>query len=151
MDEIERLLDAVYAGQERLERDEIVRHAVAAGAAATTVDALETLPPGDYAYDEALDALAGLGAQDRADAAPPGVRAEALSDDDLSRELAHLHETRDETFRHGPARALEHHDQRTAELEAEWVRRYPDRAVEPRRLRDGAREPDIHDLPPDGV
>jgi hypothetical protein len=72
--------------------------------------------------------------------APPGVPAAELSEDDLLRELRHLHETRHETFRHGSAGALEAHSRRTAQLEAEYLRRHPEREVDPDRLRAGARE-----------
>ncbi|WP_433606440.1 DUF6158 family protein [Dactylosporangium sp. CA-139114] len=132
MDEVEKLLDAVYTGRERVTREEIHRHAVAVDAPAGVIDAVETLPEGEYAYDEASEALAQL--------APPvitsgGVPAQALDDSDLSRELRHLHETRDDTFRHGSVQALANHDSRTAELEAEYLRRFPDRAVDPQRIR----------------
>jgi len=80
-----------------------------------------------------VDALAATGQDDDGIGVPAG----ALSDEDLSRELGHLHETRDDTFRHGSPQALEHHDARTAELEAEFLRRFPDRSVDPRRLRTG--------------
>jgi hypothetical protein len=135
MDEVEKLLDVMYAGQERLTSGEIQRHAVATDAPAAVVDRLESLPEGEYAYDEALEALAA----DRPDG---GVPAGELTDDDLLRELTHLHETRDDTFRHGSAQALEHHDERTAALEAEYLLRFPDREVDPGRLRSGARDED---------
>lgn len=72
--------------------------------------------------------------------APPGVPAAQLSEDDLLRELRHLHHTRHETLRHGSADALDVHTRRTAELEAEYLRRHPEREVDPDRLRAGARE-----------
>lgn len=58
-----------------------------------------------------------------------GVPPEELSDDDLMRELNSLHRTRTDALRHGPEAALAQHDRRTAELEREYVRRYPDREV----------------------
>jgi Family of unknown function (DUF6158)/Protein of unknown function (DUF2795) len=136
MDEVEKLLDTVYTGNERITREEIRRHAVAAEAPANVVEAVDALPEGEYAYDEAGEALAQL----RSDAgggvsATGGVPPEELDDSDLSRELRHLHETRDDTFRHGSPQALAHHDARSAELEAEYLRRFPDRAVDPHRLR----------------
>jgi hypothetical protein len=72
------------------------------------------------------------------DVARPGLGVEpaALSTDDLLRELRRLHETRHRTFRHGSEDALTHHDRRTAELEREYLRRFPDREVDPHRLRD---------------
>jgi hypothetical protein len=63
-----------------------------------------------------------------------GVPAERLSEEDLDRELAHLHETRHETFLHGPTAALQHHSERTAELELEYLRRHPERDVDERRI-----------------
>ncbi|MDP9434925.1 MAG: DUF6158 family protein [Actinomycetota bacterium] len=69
-----------------------------------------------------------------------GVPAEALADDALERELAHLHETRHDTFLHGSDDALEFHTRRTQELEAEYLRRNPDRVPDARRTRAGSRE-----------
>ncbi len=69
----------------------------------------------------------------------PGVDPGRLDDEDLFRELSHLHETRHTTFRHGSDDALEAHTRRTAELEAEYLRRRPQREVDPERLRSGAR------------
>jgi Family of unknown function (DUF6158) len=62
---------------------------------------------------------------------PPGQ----LTDDDLLRELASVHRTRNDTLRHGPDDALAEHDRRTAELEAEYLRRFPEREVDASRLR----------------
>jgi hypothetical protein len=67
-----------------------------------------------------------------------GVPATDLSDDDLRRELAQLHRTRHDTFLHGPTEALQHHSERTAELELEYLRRWPQRDINNDRLRDGA-------------
>jgi hypothetical protein len=65
-----------------------------------------------------------------------GVPAAQLSDEDLDRELAHLHETRHETFLHGTEDALEAHTTRMFELEKEFLRRFPDRvAPDPHRVR----------------
>jgi Family of unknown function (DUF6158) len=68
-----------------------------------------------------------------------GVPAYELTVEDLIRELWELHRTRHETLRHGSDQALMHHDDRMAELEAEYLRRFPEREVDPERLRDGAR------------
>ena len=65
-----------------------------------------------------------------------GVAPQELTDDDLVRELASLHRTRHDTFRHGSDDALAEHDRRTAELETEYLRRFPQREVDPSRLRD---------------
>jgi Family of unknown function (DUF6158) len=58
-----------------------------------------------------------------------GVPPDELSNDDLLRELNSLHRTRDDTLRHGPDDALAQHNRRTAELEAEYLRRNPDREI----------------------
>jgi hypothetical protein len=68
------------------------------------------------------------------------VPAADLSEDDLDRELAQLHQTRHETFRHGSAQALMHHSERMRELEDEYLRRHPEREIDEGRLREGARE-----------
>jgi hypothetical protein len=69
-----------------------------------------------------------------------GVPARDLSDDDLTRELTQLYSTRDDTLRHGSEQALSTHTRRTQELEAEYLRRFPDREIDPERLREGARQ-----------
>jgi Family of unknown function (DUF6158) len=53
-----------------------------------------------------------------------------MADADVERELAHAHEMRHYTFLQGTAEALANHSGRTAELEAEFLRRFPDRVVE---------------------
>jgi hypothetical protein len=73
-------------------------------------------------------------------AEPQGVPAAELAEEDLLRELAHVHQTRHDTFLHGSADALATHTRRTAELEQEYLRRHPEREVDPDRLRSGARE-----------
>ena len=69
-----------------------------------------------------------------------GVPPSELSEADLLRELQHVHETRHETFLHGSHDALDAHTWRTGELEAEYLRRFPEREVDPERLRAGARQ-----------
>ena len=69
-----------------------------------------------------------------------GVAASELTDEALERELAHLHETRHDTFLHGSEDALSFHTTRTAELEQEYLRRNPDRVLDARRTRIGSRE-----------
>jgi Family of unknown function (DUF6158) len=65
-----------------------------------------------------------------------GVPPNELSDDDLERELAHLHETRHETFLNGTEDALDNHTERMFALEKEYLRRFPDRVVpDPQRVR----------------
>jgi len=65
----------------------------------------------------------------RDDHGAEGVPARELSDEDLAREMRSLHRTRDDTLRHGPDAALSEHSERVAELEAEYLRRNPDREV----------------------
>jgi hypothetical protein len=69
-----------------------------------------------------------------------GIPAEDLDQQALLRELEQLHATRHETLRHGSTEALAHHTERTTELEQEYLRRYPQREVDPERTRSGARE-----------
>lgn len=64
-----------------------------------------------------------------------GVPGDELTDQDLLRELAQLHQTRHGTFRHGSDDALATHTERTAELESEYLTRFPQREVDPERLR----------------
>jgi Family of unknown function (DUF6158) len=72
-------------------------------------------------------------------AGPEGVPAGELPEDDLMRELAQIHRTRQETFLHASESAVENHTQRMTELEAEYLSRHPDRTVDARRTRAGAR------------
>ena len=64
-----------------------------------------------------------------------GVPADELTEDDLLRELEQLHRTRHETFLHGPTQALQHHSERLAELELEYLRRHPERDIDESRTR----------------
>jgi hypothetical protein len=68
-----------------------------------------------------------------------GVPGEQLSDDDLRRELAHLHETRHDTFLNGSADALENHTRRMFELEATYRSRFPGETPDDLRTRAGSR------------
>ena len=68
-----------------------------------------------------------------------GVNPEDLAEPDLIRELEHCHRTRHETFLHGSPDALREHNTRTGELEDEFIRRHPEREVDPLRTRAGAR------------
>ena len=69
----------------------------------------------------------------------PGVNPHDLAEADLIRELAHLHRTRHDTFLHGSPDALREHSSRLVELEGEYLRRHPEREVDPARTRLGAR------------
>ena len=85
-----------------------------------------SLPPSGYCADMA----------NRPDGIPP----EELEDDDLRRELEHLHETRSATLHDGSESALENHTQRMLALEQEFLRRFPqDAAPDPARTRAGRR------------
>jgi ElaB/YqjD/DUF883 family membrane-anchored ribosome-binding protein len=68
-----------------------------------------------------------------------GVDPAGLSEDLLLQELESVHRTRHETFLHGSGDALAEHTRRTVELEDEYVRRHPERAVSADRTREGAR------------
>ncbi len=59
-----------------------------------------------------------------------GIPARELSDEDLSRDLAHVHEKRHEMFLDGAADQFRNNVLRMDELEAEYVRRFPDRVVD---------------------
>ncbi len=71
---------------------------------------------------------------------PHGIDPPDLSDDDLNRELAQLHQTRAQTFAGGSPSALESHTERMLMLEAEHMRRFPRKEhVDPSRTRAGSR------------
>ena len=70
-----------------------------------------------------------------------GIPPDQLADDDLRREVAHLHATRHDTLLGGSESALQAHTQRMLALEREFLRRFPeDGAPDPRRTRAGSRE-----------
>jgi hypothetical protein len=69
-----------------------------------------------------------------------GIPPADLSREELLRELQSLHSTRLDTLQHGSDDALATHTRRTAELEEEYLRRRPEREIDPDRLREGARE-----------
>jgi hypothetical protein len=50
---------------ERVSRDEIVRRAAAAGLPAVTLSRLDALPEGEYAYDEVIESVRLLAADQR--------------------------------------------------------------------------------------
>jgi len=68
-----------------------------------------------------------------------GIDPRELGDGDLLRELGHLYETRLDALRHAADQALEEHTRRMNQLEAEYLRRWPAREIDPERLREGAR------------
>lgn len=72
-----------------------------------------------------------------------GVQPAELSDEDLEREVTHLHETRHETFLNGTDDALQAHTERMLQLEQEYAGRFRDRtAPDPLRTREGSRAMD---------
>jgi hypothetical protein len=64
-----------------------------------------------------------------------GIDPVELDEDELLQEMASLNRTRLETLRHGSDAALATHLRRTAELESEYLARYPKREIDPHRLR----------------
>jgi len=64
----------------------------------------------------------------------------ALEEDRLLHELQHLYEKRLDTLRHASDDALAASDRRIRDLEGEYLRRHPEREVDPERLREGARQ-----------
>jgi hypothetical protein len=69
-----------------------------------------------------------------------GIEPAALADDDLRRELKHLHDTRHDTVLGGSEDALENHTKRMLALEEEFLRRFPEEAApDPLRTRAGSR------------
>jgi hypothetical protein len=55
--DLKSLLASVYAGGDRLSRDEVLRRAVAADLPAEELTRMDGLPEGEYAEDEILEAL----------------------------------------------------------------------------------------------
>ncbi|MEU0371707.1 DUF6158 family protein [Streptomyces sp. NPDC006283] len=68
-----------------------------------------------------------------------GVDPADLGEQDLLRELETIHRSRHDTLLYGSAAALEAHNVRMADLEAEYLRRHPERPVASGRTRSGAR------------
>jgi len=54
------LVDELYAAQERIDRDEIYRRAVAADLPSDDMAVLDRLPEGEYAEDELTEAIAQI-------------------------------------------------------------------------------------------
>ncbi|HEX6497638.1 MAG TPA: hypothetical protein VF054_01250 [Micromonosporaceae bacterium] len=59
-DDMDNLLDKVFLGDERLSGGEIQRRALAEEAPADLLELLDQLPEGEYAQDEAAEALRQL-------------------------------------------------------------------------------------------
>lgn len=72
--------------------------------------------------------------------ASSGIDPQVLADDDLRRELKHLHETRHDALLGGSQSAFEHHTERMLALEEEFLRRFPgEGGPDLRRTRAGSR------------
>ncbi|WP_445548597.1 DUF6158 family protein [Frankia sp. CiP1_Cm_nod2] len=81
-----------------------------------------------------------MGIEDGMKRRPEGIPPGDLSDEDLVREVEHLHATRHETFLHGTGDAFDTHTSRMLSLEYEYRRRFA--AVltpDPLRTRAGSR------------
>lgn len=79
---------------------------------------------------------------------PHGIAPSELADDDLRREVLHLHETRTRTLTTGSEAALQAHTERMLALEQEFLRRFPDEgAPDPMRTRAGSRANAGQDVP----
>lgn len=137
-DDTVKLLAELYAGVDRISGAEVGRRAVAADAPPGVAAVIQAVPEGEYSLDEMLDAIDVADSSD--EEAALGVEPAALADDDLMREMARLHTSRNATLRHGSDDALAQHTRRTAELEGEYLRRFPQREVDEQRLRSGARK-----------
>ncbi|MFG1951040.1 DUF6158 family protein [Micromonospora sp. NPDC048830] len=81
------------------------------------------------------DHLHDVSADDAAGDVELGIDPAELADEDLIREMHSLHRTRLDTLRHATDSALANHLRRTAELETEYLARYPGREIDPGRLR----------------
>jgi hypothetical protein len=69
----------------------------------------------------------------------PGIDPATLPVEDLLRELESLYTTRLDALRFGADQAWHEHTRRMGELEREYLRRFPEREIDPERLRSGAR------------
>lgn len=66
-----------------------------------------------------------------------GIDPRGFEEHQLFRELLSLYRTRMDTLRHGSEDALQEHNQRMRQLEGEYLRRRPEREIDPLRLRGG--------------
>ena len=126
---IPALLDSIFAGSEQINVEEMHRRAVIAELPAQVVQAIQELPAGLYTREAAEAALQP----------EEGVDPATLDDEDLVREMESLGRTRAQTVQHGSWPALARHTTRMLELENEYLRRHPEREIETRRTREGAR------------
>lgn len=126
---VSAMLEKIFAGPEQINIEEMHRRAVLADLSPELIAAIGELPEGLYDRS-AAEALLDRGS---------GVDPAALSEDDLVREMESLGHTRAETVRHGSWSALARHTTRAHELENEYLRRHPEREIDPQRTRQGAR------------
>jgi CO/xanthine dehydrogenase Mo-binding subunit len=123
------LLDRIFAGGEQINPEEMHRRAVIADLPPSLVKAIDELPEGLYGLEDAQEALSP----------GQGVDPAELSEEDLIREMESLGQTRADTIQHGSWPALARHTTRMMELENEYLRRHPERDIDERRTREGAR------------
>jgi len=58
--DLDDFLDAAYDAQERLSRGDLQRRAIASDLPAETMTRIDALPEGEYAQDEAAEALRSI-------------------------------------------------------------------------------------------
>ncbi|WP_246002074.1 DUF6158 family protein [Allorhizocola rhizosphaerae] len=126
---IAAMLDRIFAGAEQINPEEMHRRAILAELPPTFVKAIDELPEGLYGRAEAHEALDP----------GQGIDPAELSEADLIREMESLGQTRADTIQHGSWPALARHTTRMMELENEYLRRHPERDIDERRTREGAR------------
>ncbi|MGA8112984.1 MAG: DUF6158 family protein [Actinocatenispora sp.] len=68
-----------------------------------------------------------------------GIDPTTLNVEDVLRELESLYQTRLDAMRFGADHAWHEHTHRMDELEREYLRRFPEREIDPARLRGGDR------------
>jgi Family of unknown function (DUF6158) len=124
------LLETIFTGSEQINVEEMRRRAVLAELPSDLIAAISELPEGLYSLKRAEVAL-DIG---------QGVDPAALPEEDLVREMESLGNTRADTMRHGSWSALARHTTRMHELENEYLRRHPEREIDPQRTREGARQ-----------
>jgi hypothetical protein len=130
---VSALLEAIFAGSEQINVQEMRRRAVLADLPTEVTSAISGLPEGLYNRQEAEVALR-LG---------EGIDPAELTEEELIREMESLGNTRADTVRHGSWPALARHTTRMHELENEYLRRHPDREIDDRRTREGSRKNDV--------
>ncbi len=126
---ISTMLDRIFAGAELINPEEMHRRAVLAQLPDSLVRAIDELPEALYDRTDAEESLAP----------GQGIDPGELSEADLIREMQSLGQTRADTIQHGSWPALARHTTRMLELENEYLRRHPEREIDEKRTREGAR------------